>query len=475
MRKRKTDEWSRLLVETMPQGLGVLDRYGSLVYVNAALCRTLQYEENELLGHPVTDFVVEADHSTLRERLAGPGCNDHSTIDVAWVAKPGQLVFTFASCQWIYRNGDVLGNLLVVTNITRRKEAEDALRVSESKYRMLMESAPIGIYIQQDGKIVYANNRFADIFGYSRDELIGSDLRRLFYPGEERLLDASTTGSVTDEQSLSSYTTRGVTKFGQCIWIKENANVTDFESKPALLGSVADVTQEKLLEQTLRNSQQEQKHLSDQLLYTQERERKRLSVELHDGIGQYLSAIKFSLESLRGSAAVRSSESVLRSVESVSVWTETAISEVRKITMDLRPAMLDDIGVIATITWFCRQFQALYSTIGLEKQIDVREDDIPKRLKIVIYRVVQEALNNIAKHARATAAWIILRRTVNSIDLILEDNGIGFNPEEALHTACARGSIGIISLKERTELSGGYFVVRSRPGGSTSVRAIWPC
>jgi signal transduction histidine kinase len=95
--------------------------------------------------------------------------------------------------------------------------------------------------------------------------------------------------------------------------------------------------------------------------------------------------------------------------------------------MDLRPAMLDDIGVIATITWFCREFQALYSTIGLEKQIDVREDDIPKRLKIVIYRVVQEALNNIAKHARATAAWIILRRTVNSIDLILEDNGIGFN------------------------------------------------
>lgn len=97
-------------------------------------------------------------------------------------------------------------------------------------------------------------------------------------------------------------------------------------------------------------------------------------------------------------------------------------------------------------------------------------------LKIVIYRVVQEALNNIAKHARATAARIILRRTVNGIELSVEDNGVGFYPEAALHTACARGSIGIISLKERTELSGGYFVVRSRPGGrSTSLRAIWPC
>lgn len=145
MGKRKTDEWSRLLVETMAQGLGVLDRYGSLVYINGALCRTLQYEENELLGHPVTDFVAEANHSTLRERLVGSGCDDQTTIDVVWVAKPGQLVFTFASCQRIHRNGDVLGNLLVVTNITRRKQAEDALRVSESKYRMLMENAPIGI------------------------------------------------------------------------------------------------------------------------------------------------------------------------------------------------------------------------------------------------------------------------------------------------------------------------------------------
>ncbi len=136
--------------------------------------------------------------------------------------------------------------------------------------------------------------------------------------------------------------------------------------------------------------------------------------------------------------------------------------------------MLDDLGIITTIDWFCRQYESAHPNISIKKEIEVREEEVPQSLKIVIFRVLQEALNNIAKHSGASVALIYLRKAKDSIQLVIRDSGQGFDPEEAyLRKGNARG-LGVDSMRERTELSRGFFSIKSGKGKGTVLRATWP-
>ncbi len=153
---------------------------------------------------------------------------------------------------------------------------------------------------------------------------------------------------------------------------------------------------------------------------------------------------------------------------------QEAIEEVRGIEMGLRPSMLDDLGILATISWLCREFETIYSGISIEKEISINEDEVPDRLKTVIYRVLQEALNNVAKHGKADQVHVCLRRNKGSIELEIKDNGLGFDIKEALSIDGSQRGLGIASMRERTELSGGSFTIESTRGAGTTVRALWP-
>jgi len=227
----------------------------------------------------------------------------------------------------------------------------------------------------------------------------------------------------------------------------------------------------KRSEQSLRESEKQLKLLSAQLLTAQEEERKKISREIHDSIGSSLSAIKFSLEK-----ALAQMERGTATPESIKVpisMTQHAIDESRRIMTDLRPSLLDDLGIISTMGWFFRQFQSIHSSIAIEKHIDIEEDNIPEGLKIVLFRVMQEALNNIAKYSKAERVSISLGNSSNSIELLIEDNGIGFDPENLPLNEDRKGGMGLTGMKERTELSGGSFSIKSVPGKGANVRAVW--
>ena len=142
--------------------------------------------------------------------------------------------------------------------------------------------------------------------------------------------------------------------------------------------------------------------------------------------------------------------------------------------MDLRPSTLDDLGVLATLEWFCREYQKTYSHIRIEKQIGLQENDVSATLKTVIYRVTQEALNNIAKHSKADLVRLSLEKRKDKIELAIEDNGIGFDLEEMLSPDRSKRGLGLTSMRERTDLSGGAFTLESTPGKGTMIGASWP-
>ncbi len=225
--------------------------------------------------------------------------------------------------------------------------------------------------------------------------------------------------------------------------------------------------------QALRESEQKLRHLSEKLLAAQENERKIVAQEIHDGLGSTLTTIRYALEQKLGASGGEGSI-VTIPLEEIIEMVKNAVEESRKISSSLRPSVLDDLGLLPALNSLTREWSKVYGGIRLDKRVDVREADIPERLKIVIYRIVQEALNNISKHSRAGNVLIELTRSDGGIDLRIEDDGSGFDVAHVTSSKTLSSGMGLEGMRERTELSRGTFELRSEKEKGTVVRAHWP-
>jgi PAS domain S-box-containing protein len=242
---------------------------------------------------------------------------------------------------------------------------------------------------------------------------------------------------------------------------------------------VRDITKRVQAEQALRESREELRQLSGLLVSIQEDERRRIALDLHDGLGQSLSLIKLAVENTAEQLASGASDAAYDTLQQLIPRLREALLEVRRVSTDLHPAILEDLGILPTLSWFFREFEAVCGHIAVEKVLDVSEQDVPARLKITIYRVLQEATSNIVKHSGANRVRISLQRDDAGLHLSIEDNGRGFDPKQACahcdvcSTSSCRG-IGLVSMKERVSLSGGNYRLESNPGFGTHILASWP-
>jgi len=239
----------------------------------------------------------------------------------------------------------------------------------------------------------------------------------------------------------------------------------------ALKNEIDDHRQTEL---ALRQSKEQLRELSRKILDAQENERKLVAQEIHDSIGGSLAAIKFALEEKLESMGQNPSSDVI-SLEKIISHVDEAISESRRISVNLRPSLLDDLGLLATLSWFCREFEKVHPDLQIEQELDVDEDDIPEMSKVVIYRVLQEAMNNVAKHSDATRVRLNLVKKNNQIKLFVEDNGCGFDPEKKLAESKTVGGFGLQDMSDRTMLCDGAFEISSEKGKGTTVHISLPC
>jgi signal transduction histidine kinase len=216
----------------------------------------------------------------------------------------------------------------------------------------------------------------------------------------------------------------------------------------------------------LRLAESELRLVSAALLSSQEMERKRIACELHDSIGQALNSIAFSsdiaLDMVRSEDLRNAEEMLLR----LSAQAKQAVGEVRRIAMDLRPATLDDLGIVGTLSWFFREFRSIHPELEVIVDIDVSETDVSTNLVTAIYRVVQEACSNVVRHAGASVLRVALHRVRDSLHLRIEDNGRGIEGSE-------RQGMGLRSMRDRVQFSGGSFRLESGVGKGTSIAAAW--
>jgi signal transduction histidine kinase len=226
--------------------------------------------------------------------------------------------------------------------------------------------------------------------------------------------------------------------------------------------------------ESLRQSQEELRQLSAQLMSIQEAERQRIAGDLHDVIGQSLSVVKVSIEEAEQQFLDNGAPEVAAVLSRLVPWVKTALGEVRRISMDLRPATIDDLGILPTLSWFFREFGASCRNIAVVPRIAIAEAEIPEALKIVIFRVLQEAFSNVVKHAQATRIQVVLQKVGGHIQLAVIDNGRGFELAEPGCAGTRKSGLGLSSMRERARVSGGSYTLESTPGVGTSILISWP-
>jgi PAS domain S-box-containing protein len=357
---------------------------------------------------------------------------------------------------------DVDGSTLILEmgiDVTERKRAEEALRDASRYTRSLIEASldPL-VTISAEGKIMDVNRATEQITGISRDQLIGTDFLDYFTEPEkarEVYQKVFREGLVKDYPLAIRHTS------GRVIDVLYNAAVYKNEAGDVqgVFAAARDVTDLKQKEGQIR-------FFASQCLTAQETERRRIAAELHDSIVASLAAAKFRVETLM--QQIKQGGGSLGSMNDIASTIGKIINDIRRIMADLRPSVLDDLGVIPAITWFCREFQQTYSHLSVEKHIGTEEHEVPDSLKTPIFRIAQEAMNNVAKHSKASLVNLFLQKERERILLSVQDNGQGFDPERV------KKGMGLSNIRERAELSGGVCELRSTMGKGTTVRVWWP-
>jgi PAS domain S-box-containing protein len=340
--------------------------------------------------------------------------------------------------------------------------------------RVFMDAADPIIIEDLSGMVVEMNREAEAVYGWSRDELAGKPATTLFLP-EFHHLAAHLRERCGAGQEIRNREGMQKAKSGRVIPSLLTAfPLMDESGEVAFVATICkDISARKEMEARLQEAQRHLQALSRKSLEAMEADRRSVARELHDSLGGSLAAIKFGLEEVAGQAVVGPvcGSALLGTL--ISHLADT-IKETKRISANLRPLSIDDLGLLATIEWYTRQFSQRYEDIHLVRQIEVEEHEIPEDYKIVVYRVIQEALTNAAKHSKADTIHIRLKKDAGYLELEVEDNGCGFNPRQAVESGDGLSGYGLRGMQERAEICGGSISIHSRPGAGTHIKAALP-
>lgn len=252
------------------------------------------------------------------------------------------------------------------------------------------------------------------------------------------------------------------------------ANVVPLrDSKGTMIGAVSclqDITEAKRAEERLQESNDKLQLLSRRLVESQETERRHIARELHDEVGQTLTVAEMNLQAaMRSSSAAPLTRRLKDSLQAV----ERVLEQVRDLSLNLRPSMLDDLGLEPALRWYTSR-QAALSKVQAEFQADALEERLDPVIETACFRVAQEALTNVARHARARTVSVALRKQDGHLHLSVRDDGVGFNVSALRDQAVQGASLGLLSMEERATLVDGHFELKSSPGQGTEVHAFFP-
>ena len=354
----------------------------------------------------------------------------------------------------------------------RVRDRTRSLEDSEARLNGIVAGAPDAIITIDDGEsVILANPAAADMFHYSVQEMVGLPLSRLiperYRPSHGAHVQRFGASAVVTRRMSAMRVVHGLRSDGTEFPVDASISQITIGGKKLYTVILRDITEEIRAKNGLEQSRKELRELTAALEYVQEEERKRIAQELHDDLGQQLTVLKMDASLIRSKLAPEQRD-VLRIAERLEGVLTRTVQSVRRISADLRPAMLDDLGLVPALE---ELVQHISQHSGLECRLDAREDlRVADRLATPLFRVAQESLNNAVKHAQASRITVSLLEEDSRLVMHIEDDGKGITQDDR-HK---RKSYGLIGMRERVYALGGDFDVRSREGAGTTVAVSVP-
>ena len=361
---------------------------------------------------------------------------------------------------WIRRdsNGQISHYQGIIVDITDRKKTDEALKESEVRYRTFINSTTDMAYVKDDNfKHLIANQALLDFFGKTEKEVIGKTDFELMPRAIANACRA------TDEEAKRS---------GHVVVSEEYAAGKYYETykfpvsighgKKGVGGYIRDITYRKRAEEVIQNYQKELRELASQLSLTEEKQRRAIATELHDGIGQLLSMSKLRLQQV----LKRNPDPVIRTeIEDALSMLLQALQDSRSLIFQLSPPILYELGFVPAVEWLVEQFQTRHNSIHFSCETGNLQLDLPLDTRIILFQATRELLYNIVKHAEAKNAWISIEQDFGSIHIVVSDDGKGYTA----HLKTRDSGFGLFSIHERLAHFGGRLEITGNPGKGTQV------
>ncbi|MBU4232630.1 MAG: PAS domain-containing protein, partial [Proteobacteria bacterium] len=344
---------------------------------------------------------------------------------------------------------------------------------SEARFASFMRHLP-GTAVMRDfkGRYLFANEAWERIQRRPRQDWQGKTIAEVWPPETAASINDSDQQVITQGEPVQTIV-EILQEDGIHNWLINKFPIPDKDGRPAPIGAVGiDITLRRRAEEALRESEQRLRFLTSQLLSAQERERKRISMELHDELGQSLAVLKLQIRAIERGLGDDQQDLKAECVELL-LYLDGVIDDVRRLSRDLSPAILEDLGLQSALKYLINGVSKHY-TVSQAFEVEDLDQLFPAEAQIIIYRIFQECLTNISKHADATEVSIAVKEHDGLISLMIEDNGAGFDPALVLARRATGRGLGLAALDERARMLGGTLEIRSQPGAGTRMTCVIP-
>ena len=462
-----SEERFRALAHNTTDLVVVVEPNARVRYVSPSVERILGYMPAQVIGANAFDYLHPDDAAAVQDlfvhAMDQPGINPAAEFRAR--RTDGSWVWFESVANNLLDDPVVMGVVVSARDVTERKRVEEALREREERFRSLIENASDVITVLDgDGVMLYESPSTERVLGYDRRGFTGDSAFLFVHPDDiERLT------RVFEELRHQPGATRAIefrVRHGSGEWRVLEALARNQLDNPALAGIVVnsrDVTERKRAEDELQRSHAQLRALSARLQSVREEESTRIAREIHDELGQALTALKMDLAWVQNRVDGANAGTVSTKIAAMAQLVDATVQAVRKISTELRPGVLDDLGLTAAIEWQAREFQA---RTGIECTFTCAEDLAVDRARATaLFRILQEGLTNVTRHARASRVEITLTHDSNQSVLTVRDNGKGITEQQIL----ARNSLGLLGMRERAHAFGGAVAVRGTRGRGTEI------
>ena len=454
----KSEERYRALADATFEAIFISVK-GICIETNQMAAEMFGYKYEELIGIFGTDVIAPASKELVKHNMLS---GYEEPYEVIAQRKDGSTFYAEIRGKMAEYKGQKV-RVTVVHDINDRKEAEVALRQSEETQKAILAASPAGIGLVRHRSLGWANRAMYKMVGYDSGSLFGKSFRLLYADDEEYVRATRELYRGIKERGLGETETQWVRQNGSIIRCYLQSSPLD-PSDPAkgVITAAINITDQKQAREHIH-------FLTQQLMKTQESERQVLSRELHDSVAQELSVAKIHCDLLINDPTRLTSSEVKSKIAEISKALHNSINTVRNLAYYLRPSVLDDLGIIEALSQYCEDFSqdnglnVDFSAIGMENvKLDFDTE-------INLYRLIQEGLNNINKHADAGQSTIRLLAASPNIILRIEDDGRGFDVKKRLALAPYEKRMGLRSMQERVNLLGGKMNIHSQPSKGTRI------